>query len=64
MIRDLFEIQNSTLTKFYNSSENLAVVEIIVSFKGRGDFQTVNTKEMQTFHHPNLQKFSLDWIHI
>jgi hypothetical protein len=55
--------KKSTFTQFYNPYENLDV-EIIVSFKGRGDFQTVHTQEMQTFHHPSLQTFSLDWIQL
>jgi len=33
-IRDLFEILNATFSKFYNPSENLAIDEVIVSFKG------------------------------
>ena len=38
-IRDLFEILNSTFSKFYNPSENLAIDEVIVSFKGRVVFR-------------------------
>jgi hypothetical protein len=38
-IRDLFEILNSTFSKFYNPSENLAVDEVIVSFKWRVIFK-------------------------
>jgi hypothetical protein len=34
-IREQFEILNRTFSKFYNPSENLAVDEFIVSFKGR-----------------------------
>ena len=33
-IRDVFEIQNGKFSKFYNNSKNLAIDEIIVSFKG------------------------------
>ena len=33
-IRDLFEILNDTFSKFYNPSENLAIDEVIVPFKG------------------------------
>jgi hypothetical protein len=29
-----------------------------------GDFQREHTKEMQTFHHPSLQTFWLDWINV
>ena len=38
-IQDLFEILNATFSKFYNPSENLAVDEVIVSFKGRVIFK-------------------------
>jgi len=38
-IRDLFEILNSTFSKFYNPSKNLAVHEVIVSFKERVIFK-------------------------
>ena len=44
-IRDLFEIRNATFSKFYNPSENLAIDEVIVSFKGRVIFkQYIPTK--------------------
>jgi len=33
-IRDMFEILTRTFSKFYNPSENLAVDEVIVFFKG------------------------------
>jgi len=38
-IQDLFEILNSTFSKFYKPSKNLAVDEVIVSFKGRAIFK-------------------------
>ena len=38
-IRDLFEILNDTFSKLYNPSENLAIDEVIVSFKGRVIFK-------------------------
>jgi len=38
-IRDLFEILSATFSKFYNPSENLAINEVIVSFKGRVIFK-------------------------
>ena len=38
-IRDLSEILNATFSKFYNPSENLAIDEVIVPFKGRVIFQ-------------------------
>ena len=38
-IRDLSEILNATFSKFYNPSENLAIDEFIVSFKGRMIFK-------------------------
>ena len=37
--RDLFEILIATFSKFYNSSENLDIDEVIVSFKGRVIFK-------------------------
>ena len=38
-IRDLFEILNVTFSKFYNPSDNLAIDEVIVSFRGRVIFK-------------------------
>jgi len=38
-LRDLFEILNATFSKFYNPSDNLAIDEVIVSFKGRVIFK-------------------------
>ena len=38
-IRDLFEILNDTFSKFYYPSENLAIDEVIVPFKGRVIFK-------------------------
>jgi len=38
-IQDLFEILNATFSKFYKPSENLAIDEVIVSFKGRVIFK-------------------------
>jgi len=38
-IRDLFESLNATFSKFYSPSENLAIDEVIVSFKGRVIFK-------------------------
>jgi hypothetical protein len=54
-IRDMFEILTRTFSKFYNPSENLAVDEVIVFFKGRVVFLTVRTKETQAFRHQNFQ---------
>ena len=48
-IRDLFEIMTSTFSKFYNSSENLAVDEVIVSFKGRVIFKQYIPKKQMSF---------------
>ena len=56
-IRDLFEILNSTFSKFYNPSENLAIDEVIFFLQGKGDFQIVHTKETQAFRHQNFQTF-------
>jgi len=38
-IRDLFEILNDIFSRFYNPSENLAIDEVIVTFKGRVIFK-------------------------
>jgi len=38
-IGDLFQILNNTFSKFYNSSDNLTIDEVIVSFKGRVIFK-------------------------
>ena len=48
-IRDLFQILNSTFPKFYNPSENLAVDEVIVSFKGRVIFKQYIPKKQMSF---------------
>ena len=48
-IRDLFEILNATFSKFYNPSENLAVDEVIVSFKGRVIFKQYIPKKRKRF---------------
>jgi hypothetical protein len=45
----MFEILKSTFTKFYNPSENLAVEEIIVSFKGRVTFKQNTQKKCKRF---------------
>ena len=34
-LRNLFEIIRTNFSKFYNPSENLAIDEVIVKFKGR-----------------------------
>jgi len=52
-IRDLFEILNGTITKFYDPSKNLAIDEIIFFLQRKGNFQTIHTKE--TFQHKNFQ---------
>ena len=54
-IRDLFEILNDTFRKFYNPSENLAIDQVIVSFKGRVIFKQ---------YIPPPQKKKLDYIHV
>ena len=54
-IRDLFEILNNTLSKFYNPSENLAIYEVIVPFKGRVIFKQYIPKKTQAFRHQNVQ---------
>ena len=46
---DLFEILNATFSKFYNPSENLAIDEVIVSFKGRVIFKQYIPKKRKRF---------------
>jgi len=48
-IRDLFEILNATFSKFYNPSDNLAIDEVIVSFKGRVIFKQYIPKKHMRF---------------
>jgi len=54
-IRDLFEILNNTFSKFYNPSENLAIDEVIVPFKGRVIFKQYIPKKTEAFRHQNVQ---------
>jgi len=48
-IRDLLEILNATFSKFYNPSDNLAIDEVIVSFKGRVIFKQYIPKKRKRF---------------
>ena len=48
-IRNLFEILNATFSKFYNPSDNLAIDEVIVSFKGRAIFKQYIPKKRKRF---------------
>jgi len=48
-IRDMFEILNDTFSKFYNPSENLAIDEVIVPFKGRVVFRQYIPKKCMRF---------------
>ena len=48
-IRYLFEILNATFSKFCNPSENQAIDEIIVSFKGRVIFKQYIPKKCKHF---------------
>jgi len=48
-MRDLFEILNATFSKFYSPSENLAIDEVIVSFKGRVIFKQYIPKKRKRF---------------
>jgi len=48
-IQDLFEILNATFSKFYNPSDNLAIDEVIVSFKGRVIFKQYIPKKRKCF---------------
>jgi len=48
-IRELSEMLNGTLSKFYNPSENLAIDEVIVSFKGRVSFTQYIHKKCKHF---------------
>ena len=52
-IWDLFEILNNTFSKFYNTSKNQAIDEVIVSFKGRVVFKQYIPKK-----HVSASKFS------
>jgi hypothetical protein len=49
MIQDVFEIQNGTFSKFYNNFKNLAMDEIIVSFKVGVVFKQYIPKKMKNF---------------
>ena len=62
-MRNLFEILNKTLSKFYSSSEHLAVDDVTVLFKRRVIFRQYMPKK-QTFWHQNLQTMRRDWIHV
>jgi len=48
-IQDLFEIIRTNFLKFYNPSEYLAVVEVIVKFKGRTVFKQYIPKKCKCF---------------
>jgi len=48
-IRDLFEIVRMNFSKFYNSSEHLAVDEVTVKFKGRIVFKQYIPKKCKRF---------------
>ena len=48
-IRDLSEMPNGTFSKFYNPSENLAIDEVILSFKGRASFKQYIQKKCKHF---------------
>jgi hypothetical protein len=65
-IPEQFEILNRTFSKFYSPSEDLAVDEFFVSFKGRvlsSNIQ-VYSQETQAFLHQNFQTLWLDWINV
>jgi hypothetical protein len=49
MIGDLFEIITGTFSNFYNTSENLAVGETIVSFKRRVTFKQNTLNQPKIF---------------
>ena len=48
-LRNVFEILNTTFSKFYNPSENLAIDEVIVLFKGRVAFKQYIPKKHKRF---------------
>jgi len=48
-IRDLFEIIRTNFSKFYNTSEHLAVDEVIAKFKGRIVFKQYIPKKRKGF---------------
>jgi len=45
----MFEILNAAFSKLYNPSENLAIDEVIVSFKGRVIFRQYIPKKRKHF---------------
>jgi hypothetical protein len=48
-IQDIFEILNRTSSEFYNLSENLEIVKVIVLFKGRVIFRQYIPKKDKCF---------------
>ena len=48
-VQDRFEIVNATFSEFYSPSENLAIDEVIVSFKGRVIFKPYIPKQHKRF---------------
>ena len=48
-IRNLFDILNDKISKFYSPSEHLAVDEVIVNFKGRVIFRQYIPKKHKRF---------------
>ena len=63
-IRDQFEIQTATFSKFYNPSEYLAIdKDIFFSFKGRVILKEYIPKERKRFS-IKFFKLWLDWIHV
>jgi len=45
----MFQIVNATFSRFYNHSENLAIDEVIASFKGRVIFKEYLPKKLERF---------------
>ena len=48
-LRTVFDKLNEAYAKFYNTSEHLAVDEVIVKFKGRGIFRQYTPKKRKHF---------------
>ena len=53
-MRHLFDILNEKFSKFYSSSEHLAVDEVIAKYKGRVIFDSIYPRKT-TFRDQNLQ---------
>ena len=62
-VRTVFDTLNEAYAKYYNPLEHLAVVKVIVKFKGRVIFR-LHSKEKKPFWHKNLQTIINQGIHM